>query len=159
VISVAALCYGANHANAQWAAGGANPGGTIPPGGTVPPPVSDPTQGQVRVLHLAPLATDIADTAIDLCDVEDVPVVGLSGLVYGENSGFLPFAAGAYDWYVGSPGCNAELLDLPPFLLGPDSAVTLLIVGGANGQPLNSILTVDRVGQIYGIYLPLIYFQ
>lgn len=131
------------------------PGGTIPPGGTLPPPVS-PTAGTglVRVLHLAPFANNIANTAVDVCTQAGDPVAGFTDLVYLEQSGYQPLPAGQYDWTVATPGCGTVALDLPAFTLQPGAALTLLIVGGGN-QPLTSVLLVDRVGQSV-LYLPVI---
>jgi hypothetical protein len=160
LLTAFAMLYNSHQsANAQSAIHGTNPNGTIPPGGTLPPPLPDATQGQVRVLHLAPIATDLSATAVDICTEGGTPIAGLTGLVYLDSSGYLSFAPGTYDWFVGSPGCATTLLDLSPFVLGPGSVSTLLIVGGAAGQPLGSVLLVDTLGQINRLYLPIVYVQ
>lgn len=133
------------------------PNGTIPPGGTIPPPTTDPTQGQVRVFHLAPFAAESSATAIDICETVGSPVAGLTGLVYLENSGYITVAPGTYDWAVGTPGCTTLLLDLPPFVTAPGSVATILVTGGANNQPLTSVFIVDELGQQNQLYLPLIH--
>jgi len=148
-----------NTANGQSivAGNGTTPNGTIPPGGTIPPPSTNPTQGQVRVLHLAPIATDSNDTAIDICAAVGNPVAGLTGIIYRENRDYITVAPGMYDWFVGTPGCTTILLDLPTFVTAPGSIATILITGGANGHPLTSIFIVDELGQQMQLYLPLIH--
>jgi len=151
------IFYATNQSvNAQSGINSSDLNGTIPPGGTIPAPQPDATQGQVRVLHLAPFATDLNDTEIDICKGVGDPVAGLTGLFYLQTSGYLFFPPGTYDWFVGTPGCATMLLDLPPFLLARGSVSTLLIVGGANSQPLNSIFLIDQLGQVYQRYLPII---
>ncbi|MEZ4860002.1 MAG: DUF4397 domain-containing protein [Caldilineaceae bacterium] len=134
------------------------PGGTIPPGGTLPePPPANPQAGLVRVIHLAPFATEVSATAVDICD-GGAPVAGLTGLVYLEQSGYVTLAPNTYTWTVATPGCTATQLTLPPFTLRAGTILTLLIVGGGN-QPLTSVLTVDEAGQASFVYLPFIAVQ
>lgn len=130
--------------------------GTIPPGGTLPAPVIDTTQGQVRVVHLAPIAANLADTTVDICTATNSPITELSGLQYGETSAYVVFAPGEQDWLVSTPGCGAMLVDIPPFSLAPGSAVTLLITGDGVNQPLKIVFIVDEAGLSYRLYLPLI---
>lgn len=133
------------------------PGGTIPPGGTLPaPPDPTPGSGLVRVLHLAPLATAIANTAVDICTQAGAPVTGLTGLVYLAQSGYIALTPGVYDWVVSTPGCTTVVLDLPPFTVKAGGALTLLLVGGGN-QPPTSVLLVDREEGAFAVNLPLIY--
>lgn len=132
------------------------PGGTIPPGGTLPAPLTPaPGTALVRVLHLSPFNSVIANTAVDICTQANAPVVGLTGLVYLEQSGYLTLTPGVYDWKVSTPGCGTTLLDLPAFTLQSGTVLTLLFVGGDN-QPFSSVLLVDRGGVQSTLYLPLI---
>lgn len=135
------------------------PGGTIPPGGTLPAPLTPaPGTGLVRVIHLAPFDGVIANTAVDICTQAGAPVVGLTGLVYLEQSGYLTLTPGVYDWKVLKPGCGTTLLDLPDlpaFTLQSGTVLTLLFVGGGS-QPFSSVLLVDRSGVQSTLYLPLI---
>lgn len=135
---------------------GTTPGGTIPPGGTLPSPVIDPEQGQVRVIHLAPVAVDLGDTTVDICTEADVPVTDLTGLQYGEQSSYVAFAPGAQDWYVGTPGCSTNLVDIPLFYLARGSAITIIISGDGTNQPLRTLFLVDATGEVYKLYLPII---
>jgi hypothetical protein len=135
---------------------GTMPGGTIPPGGTLPPPVIDPDQGQVRILHLAPIDADLNNTEVDICTEGGTPVTGLTGLLYGEQSNYVTFAPGTQDWVVGTPGCGTALVDIPPFLLAPGTAITIIIAGDGTNQPVRVVLLVDATGRIYKLYLPII---
>jgi hypothetical protein len=130
---------------------------TIPPGGTVPPPPIDFTNGFIRVVHAAPFASDINATAVDICDENNTPIAGLTGLTYLSQSNYLPFAPDAYDWYVGTPGCGQQLLDIPAFTLFRDTALTLFILGDNNNQPLTTVLSVDRRGMSEIWHLPLVW--
>ncbi len=138
------------------ALGDTTPPGTIPPGGTLPPPPTPAAgTGLVRVLHLAPFDPVIANTAVDICTTVGSPVAGLTDLVYLEQSGYIAFPAGTYDWLVGTPGCATAILDLPAFTLQSGNVLTLLIVGGDN-QPLSTVLLVEAEAKTQ-FYLPLIY--
>lgn len=143
----------------QWVDGTAMaqtvPGGTITPGGTLPaPPTPAPGKALVRVIHLAPFDTNVADTAVDICTQSGNPVPGLTGLVYLAQSGYVTLTPGPYDWTVATPGCGAVALDLPAFTLQPGMVLTLLVVGGGN-QPLTYVWLVDQAG-LQSVYLPLV---
>ena len=144
-------------ANAQSEPENISANGTIPPGGTVPPPPTDLNNGFIRVVHAAPFAVDINDTAVEVCADLNTPVAGLPTLYYLSSSDYVPFPPREYDWFVGPPGCGSELVDIPEFQLFRDSALTLYILGGANSQPLTSVLSVDRAGLSNVYHLPLIY--
>jgi hypothetical protein len=131
--------------------------GTIPPGGTVPPAPIDLVNGFVRVVHAAPFAADVNDTAVDICDENDDPIPGLTGLLYLNESGYLPFAPGSYDWYVGTPGCASQVVDIPPFNLFVNAALTIYILGDGTNQPFTTVLSVDRAGLDQVSHLPLIH--
>ena len=130
---------------------------TIPPGGTVPPPPHNLTAGLVRVVHGAPFSPVVADTAVDICQADDTAVAGFTGLVYLTETGYLPFAPGIYDWYVGEPGCVAEVVDIPPFTLFVDAALTIYILGDGVNQPITTVLSVDRAGLNRIQQLPLVF--
>jgi hypothetical protein len=151
VVMALALLHGAASAEEDT--------GTIPPGGTVPPAPIDFIHGFVRVVHAAPFAADVNDTAVDICDENDNPISGLTGLLYLTESGYLPFAPGSYDWYVGAPGCASQVVDIPPFNLFVNAALTLYIVGDGANQPLTTVLSVDRAGLDLVMHLPLIHLQ
>jgi hypothetical protein len=130
--------------------------GTIPPGGTIPPPVPDPTNGQVRVVHLAPFDDVIANTAVDICREDNTPITGFTGLLYLSETGYLPFPPGSYNWKVMTPGCGALVVDIPPFTLNAGGALTLYITGDGNNQPIATLLSVEAQGLSVRLFLPLI---
>ncbi len=144
-------------ANAQGETEVAGANGTIPPGGTVPPPPTDLDNGFVRVVHVAPFAVDIIDTALVVCADLNTPVAGLPTLYYLSSSDYIPLPPREYDWFAGPPGCGGELVDIPEFRLFGDAALTLYISGGANDQPLTTVLSVDRAGMSNVYYLPFIF--
>lgn len=131
--------------------------GTIPPGGTIPPPDVDLLNGQIRVVHLAPIDGDIANTAVDICTEAGAPITGFTGLTYLTQSGYLTFPAQAYDWKVATPGCVTTLVDIPPFMLNAGGVVTLYIVGDGANQPLATVLSIENLGLAEKSYHPIIH--
>jgi hypothetical protein len=136
-----------------WSAGvsaeiAAPPGQTIPPGGTIPPaPDSGDAQGQVNVIHVAPVDSEVIDTGVQICDEEDsTPVTGY--LYYQQQTGYIDLELGTHDWYVSSAdgACANVLLDLNPFLIGDGARLTLLIFGDNANQDLDSMVIVEEVG-------------
>lgn len=135
---------------------GTTPGGTIPPGGTLPsPPLEDPSQGQVRVLHLAPFDTVIDNTTVDICEQNGSVIQGLQGLVYLSYRGYISLPAGVYDWKFCQPARSVALPDIAPFTLSSGGALTLILVGN-DPQALSVITLIDRAGFANRIYFPLI---
>jgi len=134
--------------------------GTIPPGGTVPggtiPPMG---QGQVNIIHVAPFAVDVSDTAVDVCTQANIPVTGATNLHYLEQSGFLTLPVGTYDWQVMQPGCGllSLIVDVPAFVLNDQAQLTLLILGDGVNQPYSTVLLVQRPGLSNKVVLPIIY--
>ena len=147
------MVLGALHQRVQ-AEGESN---TVPPGGTISPAPHDGINGFVRVVHAAPFAQSNANTTVDICDENDQPIPGLTGLAYLDQSNYLPFAPGSYDWYVGTVGCGSSVVDIPAFNLFLDAALTIYILGDRSNQPLTTVLSVDRRGFDKINYLPLLY--
>jgi hypothetical protein len=125
------------------------PDATIPPGTLPKPDDGPPLSGLLNVLHLAPVAADLDDTAVVLCNEADDTQVG-GPLRYEEQTGYTKLYFGVYDWYVAlaDVGCGPDnqLLDLDPFTMRGNSILTLVIYGGANSQPLNSVLIIEVLG-------------
>lgn len=164
-LTFALLCamalYGAWFADGVSAAnaGTLPPGQTIPPGGTIPPatePADD--QGQVNIIHLAPFASDLIDTGIQICDADGNPVTNY--IYYQQQTGYIDLDIGTYDWVVAEAGSNCTTLlpglDLPSFFIADGTRLTLLIFGDNDNQPLDSMVLVDRVGEVY-YHFPLMY--
>jgi hypothetical protein len=133
--------------------------GTIPPGGTLPPAPVAQWQGQVRVIHLAPLAAALNDTTVDVCREDGSAISGLNGLVYGSQSGYQAFATGNHDWKVTEPGCGALVVDLPQFQLYADTVLTLYLIGDGVNQPFATWVSVDRPGANQVRYLPFLFHR
>jgi hypothetical protein len=133
--------------------------GTIPPGGTLPPAPVVQGRGQVRVIHLAPFAAATNDTAVDVCREDNSAVSGLTGLVYGSQSGYQVFATGNHDWKVTEPGCGALVVDLPLFQLYADTVLTIYAIGDGVNQPFATWLNVDRPGASLVRYLPFLFHR
>jgi hypothetical protein len=138
----------------------AEEGGTVPPGGTIPPAPIDRVHGFVRVVHAAPFAQDVADSEVSICDNATGNFVGgLTELFYLTDSGYLPFDPGTYDWYVGTPDCDNVVVDIPPFNLFRDAALTIYFLGDGTNQLLTTILSVDRGGLDRFYHFPLMFSQ
>src|SRR5215207_2910248 len=88
------MALGALHQNVQAEA----EGDTVPPGGTIIPAPHDSVHGFVRVVHAAPFVPNNVATTVDICNENDVPIPGLTGLAYLNQSNYLPFLPGSYDW-------------------------------------------------------------
>lgn len=125
-------------------------GETIPPGGTVPPaPEPIPNRGQVNILHLAPFASEVIDTGIQICDTDGNPVT--SYLYYQQQTGYLTLPMQTYRWVVAEAGSNCTVplvgLELPPIFVADGTLLTLLIIGDNSNMPFDSVLQVERLGE------------
>ena len=130
---------------------GTLPPGTIPPG-TVPPP----NQAKVTIIHAAPFAPILADTAVDVCTQSGVVILGLDDIEYLENVvAILP--PGEYDVKVAKSGtnCTDVVLDIAPITLLAGQEVILILTGDGTNQPLGSLLVITTRGQMK-LYLPII---
>lgn len=157
IVLSALAVFGLWSADGVSAENAAPRGQTIPPGGTIPPaPESSPAQGQVNVIHVAPVNSEVIDTGVQVCDDEgNTPVTGY--LYYQQQTGYLDLDPGLYDWYVSTADntCVDVLLDLNPFSIGNGTRLTLLIFGDGTNQDLDSMVIVERVGA-FDLYWPLI---
>jgi hypothetical protein len=127
-------------------------GGTIPPDGTIP----GPQIGQINVLHLAPFASDVADTGVQICTGPSAPVTDV--FFYEEETGYQNYAVGTYNWKVALEGsdCSTVVLEVPEFRLRDQARLLLIIHGDITNQPLSSTLVIVDEG-LDSTYLPLIY--
>ena len=130
--------------------------GTIPPG-TIPPAATPPAdKARITVIHAAPFAADIANTALDICTQEGTVVSGLAGLKYLDNASIF-VNPGSYDLKIADAGsnCTALRLDLAAFTLITQEEVVLVITGDGSNQPLDALLYVANPGA-HTLYLPII---
>jgi hypothetical protein len=99
---------------------------------------SAPASGfvKIRVVHSAPFAANLADTAVSIrTDAGDL-VGGLTGVEFGQASGYLEVPAGLYDLNVATPDGGTVLIDLTPVFLKSGDIVTVLAVGDGVNQDL-----------------------
>ncbi len=152
LVSTALLTVWTN-SNAAGSSANIPTGNTIPPGGTIPPPV-DPAsgEGQVNILHVAPIAGDLIDTGVQICDTGGSNVTDY--LYYQQQTGYFSLPIGSYDWFIGAAGGNCQTLvhDIPAFNVGSGARLLLIIFGDQDNQPLDTMLFVEHAGQfIYNL--------
>lgn len=137
---------------AAAATNGSVPPGTIPPGPEVPL-----NKAKITVIHAAPLASNVADTAVDICTNDGAAVSGLTGLQYLDNASVL-VSPGDYDLTVAKAGtnCATTVLDLAPFMLTNQQEVVLVLTGDGTNQPVDALLLVSKAG-IRVFYLPIMH--
>ncbi|MCX7553745.1 DUF4397 domain-containing protein [Marinicella sp. S1101] len=99
---------------------------------------STPADGafKLRIVHAAPFADTLADTAVSIrTDGGDV-VAGLTGVEFGAATDYLELPAGTYDLNVSTPDGSARLIDLAPVTLGAGDVVTVFAIGDGANQEL-----------------------
>ncbi len=99
---------------------------------------SAPTSGnaKVRIVHSAPFAADLADTAVSIrTDAGDL-VAGLTGVEFGMESGYIELPAATYDLNVATPDGATRLIDLAPIALNDGDIVTVFAIGDGVNQDL-----------------------
>ncbi len=97
-----------------------------------------PAEGNVklRIVHGAPFAADPADTAVSIrTDAGDL-VNGLTGVQFGQQSGYFEVPAGLYDLNVSTPDGDTRLIDLAPIQLDAGDIVTVIAIGDGINQDL-----------------------
>jgi hypothetical protein len=102
-------------------------------------PVRGATEAQLRIVHTAPFASDLAATEVDIRTDNGDVVGGLTNVPYKGNSGFLTVPAGTYDLQVTTPGGALTLIDLAPVTLNAGDQVTVFAVGDIVNQPVGAI--------------------
>ncbi len=99
---------------------------------------SSPSDGnvKVRVVHSAPFAAALMDTAVSVRTDGGDLVNGLTGVEFGQQSGFFELPAGTYDLNIATPDGMTRLIDLAPVTLNSGDVVTLYAIGEGVNQPL-----------------------
>lgn len=99
---------------------------------------SAPSDGnvKVRVVHSAPFAAALMDTAVSVRTDGGDLVNGLTGVEFGQQSGFFELPAGTYDLNIATPDGMTRLIDLAPVTLNAGDIVTLYAIGEGVNQPL-----------------------
>ncbi len=104
---------------------------------------SDPATGnaKVRVVHAAPFASELADTAVSVRTDGGDLVNGLTGVEFGVASDYFELPAGNYDLNIATPDGSTRLIDLAPITLNSGDIVTLFAIGEGVNQPLGIYAT------------------
>ncbi|MGJ8663642.1 MAG: DUF4397 domain-containing protein, partial [Marinicella sp.] len=99
---------------------------------------SAPADGnfKIRVVHSAPFAAELADTAVSIRTDGGDLVNGLTGVEFGQESGFFELPAGTYDLNVSTPDGSTRLIDLAPVTLSAGDIVTVYAIGDGLNQDL-----------------------
>ncbi|MFK8010798.1 MAG: DUF4397 domain-containing protein [Marinicellaceae bacterium] len=95
-----------------------------------------PGFAKVRVVHSAPFAANLSDTAVSIRTDNGDLVGGLTGVEYGQASGYLELPATLYDLNVATPDGSTVLIDLAPVLLKDGDIVTIFAIGDGVNQDL-----------------------
>lgn len=97
-----------------------------------------PDQGNlnIRIVHAAPFAVDLAATEVSIRTAGGSVVNGLVGVPYFAESGFFQIPAGIADLKVASNDGRTNLIDPLPVELPAGADVTLIAVGDGVNQPL-----------------------
>jgi len=100
--------------------------------------LSAPSAGnaKLRVVHAAPFAADLADTAVSVRLQDGTVVNGLDSVEYKQESGFFELPAGEYDLVIATPDGSTPLIDPTPVTLNDGDIVTVFAVGDGANQPL-----------------------
>lgn len=101
---------------------------------------SAPTAGNVklRIVHASPFAADLTDTAVSIRDDDGNLINGLTGVQFGQSSGYFEVPAATYDLQVATPDGTTTLIDIAPVALTDGDIVTVFAVGDGNNQPLGA---------------------
>ncbi len=115
---------------------------------------SPPTAGhaKVRVVHAAPFAASLMDTAVSVRTDMGELVNGLTAVEFGQNSEYFELPVGTYDLNIATPDGSTRLIDLAPLLLNEGEVITLYAVGEGMNQPL-AALAVYQNGTIANLPL------
>jgi hypothetical protein len=93
----------------------------------------------LRVVHAAPFAADLAATAVSIRTADGMVVNNLSNVPYNVQSGFFEVPAGTYDLKVASPDGSVNYIDPLPAALPAGANVTIYAIGDGMNQPLGII--------------------
>lgn len=93
----------------------------------------------IRIVHAAPFAADLAATEVSIRTDGGDLVNGLTGVPYGVDSGFFEIPAGTYDLKVASNDGSVNYIDIDAVDLPEGANVTVYAVGDGANQPLGAI--------------------
>ena len=103
--------------------------------------VDDPMMDNlnIRIVHAAPFAADLAATEVSIRTAGGDLVNGLTGVPYGVDSGFFEIPAGNYDLKVASNDGSVNFIDIDAVDLPAGANITVFAVGDGINQPLGVI--------------------
>lgn len=93
----------------------------------------------IRVIHAAPFAANLAATEVSIRTADGMLVNGLTGVPYKGNSEFFPIPADTYDLKVASNDGSVNYIDALPVPLPAGADVTVYAVGDGINQPLGFV--------------------
>ena len=93
----------------------------------------------IRIVHAAPFAADLAATEVSIRTAGGDVVNGLVGVPYNADSGFFEIPAGNYDLKVASNDGTVNYIDPLPVDLPAGADITVFAVGDGVNQPLGII--------------------
>ncbi len=111
----------------------------------------------VTIGHLAPFASDVDATAVDICTDSGVALPGLTGIKYPQVAANLVLNPGPYNLKIAVAGtnCATTAIDLPAFRLFAGEIADAFAIGtGASAFPLELVSTTGLYTVVK--YLPII---
>jgi hypothetical protein len=93
----------------------------------------------IRVVHAAPFAADLAATEVSIRTADGTVVNNLVGVPYNVDSGFFEIPAGTYDLKVASNDGSINYIDPLPAELPAGANVTIYAVGDGMNQALGIV--------------------
>lgn len=93
----------------------------------------------IRVVHAAPFASDLANTEVSIRTADGMVVNGLVGVPFNGESGFFEVPEGTYDLKVASNDGSVNLIDPLPVALPAGADVTIFAVGDIANLPLGIV--------------------
>lgn len=93
----------------------------------------------VRIVHAAPFAANLAATEVSIRTDGGDLVNGLTGVPYGVDSGFFQIPAGNYDLKIASNDGSVNFIDIDAVDLSEGADVTIFAVGDGINQPLGAV--------------------
>lgn len=93
----------------------------------------------LRVVHAAPFAADLAATEVSIRTAGGTVINGLTGVPFFAESGFFPLPAGTYDVKVASNDGKTNFIDPLPVALPAGLDITVIAIGDGANQPLGII--------------------
>ncbi|MEM8535362.1 MAG: DUF4397 domain-containing protein [Chloroflexota bacterium] len=92
-------------------------------------------RAKLRIVHTAPFAAELSDTAVDIRKENGRLFKGLAGVEYKQASPYLDIRARTFDLKITAPGGHPTLIDVPPVTFESGDIVTVFAIGDGVNQP------------------------